>query len=937
VDLRDSSVTGNQTGGGTSGNPGGNGGGIWSLTSGSVAVTNTTINGNKTGDGGAGSNGGFGGGIYNIGNQLTLTNSTISGNQTGGPSGAPGGGGGISNPGTLMLINSTVSGNQTGNPGNSSANGYGFGGGIGNGGTANVKNSIIADNIIASGASGPDFSGMLNSQDYNLIGNTSGASFTGTTTHNIVNQSANLGVLANYGGPTQTMRPLPNSPAINAGDSGSSLPQDTYDVDGDSDTAEALPLDQRGFARVVGGNFDIGAVETNYTITATAGTPQSTTVNSAFGTAFKVTVTESGTPLNALSVTFTAPGSGASGTFPGPSATAVVATNSSGIATAPTFSANSTGGSYNVIAGIGVNTPTATFALTNNKLDQTISFGSLADKTFGTPDFMVTASATSGLAVSLGAVGNCTVTATSPGTVHITGAGSCTITASQSGNATYNAAPSVPRAFNIAKAATATAVSSTVNPSNVGQSVTFTATVTSTAGTPTGTVQFKDNGTNLGSAQTLNGSGVAQVSTSSLTNGMHTITAEYSGDVNFNLSSGSLSGGQIVGTVLVFSSTTYNTTESSRTATITVQRLGNSSPAVTVDYATPDDSATTPTILPCSTPGFVSSRCDFDATTGTLRFASGELTKTFDVLISQDNFVEGTESVPLTLSNPTNGAALGSPSTANLIIADDVTEPAGNPIDDSTNFVIQHYHDFLNREPDAAGLNFWTNQIESCGADQACRSLKRQNVSAAFYLSIEFQQTGYYVYLTYKTAFGDINPPSVPVPVRYLEFTRDTQEVQRGVIVGVGNWQAQLDANKQAYALAFVSRSAFLTRYPGSTTATAFVDALNANAGNVLTPSERTSLISGLSSNPSDPALRANVLMTIAENSVLKQQQFNRGFVLMEYFGYLRRNPDAAPDSNFAGYNFWLNKLNSFNGNFIQADMVKAFITSGEYRNRFGQ
>jgi len=79
--------------------------------------------------------------------------------------------------------------------------------------------------------------------------------------------------------------------------------------------------------------------------------------------------------------------------------------------------------------------------------------------------------------------------------------------------------------------------------------------------------------------------------------------------------------------------------------------------------------------------------------------------------------------------------------------------------------------------------------------------------------------------------------------------------------------------------------------------------------------------------------------MKIAENGLLKQNEFNRAFVLMQYFGYLRRNPDAAPESglNFGGYNFWLNKLNQFNGNFVSAEMVKAFITSSEYRKRFGQ
>ena len=64
--------------------------------------------------------------------------------------------------------------------------------------------------------------------------------------------------------------------------------------------------------------------------------------------------------------------------------------------------------------------------------------------------------------------------------------------------------------------------------------------------------------------------------------------------------------------------------------------------------------------------------------------------------------------------------------------------------------------------------------------------------------------------------------------------------------------------------------------------------------------------------------------------------QINPAFVLMQYFGYLRRNPNDAPDTNFDGYNFWLNKLSQLDGNFINAEMVKAFMTSGEYRQRFG-
>jgi hypothetical protein len=89
--------------------------------------------------------------------------------------------------------------------------------------------------------------------------------------------------------------------------------------------------------------------------------------------------------------------------------------------------------------------------------------------------------------------------------------------------------------------------------------------------------------------------------------------------------------------------------------------------------------------------------------------------------------------------------------------------------------------------------------------------------------------------------------------------------------------------------------------------------------------------------NTADRAARARVVRTVAENAALIQQEFNRAFVLMQYFGYLRRNPNDAPDADYQGYNFWLNKLNSFSGDFTRAEMVKAFVSSIEYRQRFGQ
>ena len=259
---------------------------------------------------------------------------------------------------------------------------------------------------------------------------------------------------------------------------------------------------------------------------------------------------------------------------------------------------------------------------------------------------------------------------------------------------------------------------------------------------------------------------------------------------------------------------------------------------------------------------------------------------------------------------------------------------AVNQVDDPTFFVHQHYVDFLNREPDTAGLNFWVNEIASCGSDAACIEVKRINVSAAFFLSIEFQETGYLVYRIYKTSFGNL--PGTPVPIVLSDFIRDSQTIGQNVQVGVGNWQAQLEANKQAFALAFVQRADFMAAFPNSMTAAQFVAQLNTRAGGVLSADEQTNLVNILGGTPADAAKRAQVLRAVAEDPDLKSAEFNKAFVLMQYFGYLRRNPSDPPDSNFDGYNFWLAKLNQFNGDFVAAEMVKAFISSAEYRHRFG-
>ncbi|HSS21471.1 MAG TPA: PQQ-dependent sugar dehydrogenase [Pyrinomonadaceae bacterium] len=242
-----------------------------------------------------------------------------------------------------------------------------------------------------------------------------------------------------------------------------------------------------------------------------------------------------------------------------------------------------------------------------------------------------------------------------------------------------------------------------------------------------------------------------------------------------------------------------------------------------------------------------------------------------------------------------------------------------NPLDTPEFFVRQHYVDFLNREPDESGFNFWSDQIINCGADTTCLERKRVNVSAAYFLSIEFQQTGGLVNELYRTSF-DRRP-------FYSEFVPDSQTVGLGVVVGRTGWEQLLENNKQAFVSAWVQRSAFVNAYGGLSN-DAYVDTLISHTGVTFTAGERNALVNSL---VNQTATRAQVLRQIAEDSRFISLKFNETFVMMEYFGYLRRDPDTA------GFNFWLGKLNQFNGNFEQADMVKAFIVSGEYRDRFPQ
>jgi hypothetical protein len=258
------------------------------------------------------------------------------------------------------------------------------------------------------------------------------------------------------------------------------------------------------------------------------------------------------------------------------------------------------------------------------------------------------------------------------------------------------------------------------------------------------------------------------------------------------------------------------------------------------------------------------------------------------------------------LGNSTEAAFTGSAASSGFV----------NPSDTPEYFVRQHYLDFLNREPDESGFNFWSDQILGCAGDSGCNERRTINVSAAYFLSIEFQQTGGLVDGLYRVSYG-----RRPM---YAEYMPDAQTVGQGVVVGAEDWASHLAANKQAFIAAWVQRPDFRAAFDGLSNSQ-YVEALVNHTGVDFSAAEREGLVGSLANG----ATRAEVLGRIAENERFVNAKRNETFVMMQYFGYLRRDPDAS------GYAFWLHKLNEFNGNFEQAEMVKAFLVSGEYRARF--
>lgn len=360
-----------------------------------------------------------------------------------------------------------------------------------------------------------------------------------------------------------------------------------------------------------------------------------------------------------------------------------------------------------------------------------------------------------------------------------------------------------------------------------------------------------------------------------------------------------------------FGGSSYTVTEFSGRVNVVVTRAGSTAGDSTVNYATSDTAG----LNQCSTVnGAASSRCDYTIAVGTLRFGPSESAKTLSIPIVDDAITDGTEIFTINLSNPT-GAGLGSIPTATVTIFDNESgSPTSNPIDQTAFFVRQHYLDFLGREGEPAGQQGWEAILNNCppsGIDANGNRCDRIEVSAGFFRSPEFQQRGYFIYRFYS-AVGRI-------PV-YPEFIPDFAKVS-GFLS-----DQQLEANKVAYVAEFMARTEFQNKYSSTfSNPTAYVTALLQTVGLPNHPS-RQGWINLLNANNTSET-RGQVLRQLVDSADVYNKYYNEAFVIMQYFGYLRRTADAS-------YTQWIQTMNQNPADY--RIMINGFMNSIEYRQRFG-
>jgi len=388
-------------------------------------------------------------------------------------------------------------------------------------------------------------------------------------------------------------------------------------------------------------------------------------------------------------------------------------------------------------------------------------------------------------------------------------------------------------------------------------------------------------------------------------------------------------------TTFQLSAFSYSVSEGAGAVNITVNRIGNTSNAASIDYLIGDQDTFTVNCAVKQHQAF--KRCDLVNVLGTLNFAAGETSKIFSIPIIDDSYAEGTETFEVSLFNPAGGN-FGSPVAATVTITDNDSTDGPNPILQTNDagiafFVRQHYLDFLGREPEPGEP--WSNLLRNCSdqfntnPNNPAAGCDRITVSSAFFGSPEFKDKGIYLIDFYRVSFNRL--PDYP------EFSKDLAAV-------TGTSAVDTLARRAAFAAGFVQRGEFLGFY-GGVSDTTFVNNLmsgsrgqNYNLSSITTPDPanpdgpnkvtltNADLISRLTAGT---MTRGQVLRAIVQSDQITQNlEAVNAFVASQYYGYLRRAPDTV------GFNGWVTYLRNNPSDF--RTMVNGFENSQEYRARFG-
>jgi hypothetical protein len=381
-------------------------------------------------------------------------------------------------------------------------------------------------------------------------------------------------------------------------------------------------------------------------------------------------------------------------------------------------------------------------------------------------------------------------------------------------------------------------------------------------------------------------------------------------------------------TTIQFGAGTFTALEEDGSALIQVERTGDLSGTSSVDFQTVDDPAAVRCDDTVNNHGVAYSRCDYSSTAMTVHFAPGESEKSVAVSLTDDTFVEGAETVQLHLSNP-SGATFGVPVDATLTILDNDISPGPNPTSLTDFFVRQQYLDFLIREPEPAGFVAWSNVLQGCAdpfnvdPNSPSAQCDRILVSSSFFGSPEFRLKGYFVFRFYRVAYARLP--------QYSEIFPDMESV-------TGMTSAEVFSLKAAFTESFSHRPEFIALYGGKSN-DQYVGALmgayqltQVTAPDPASPdgTNKVTLNTTDLTNRLDAGTltRGQVLRFVADSDEVANAEFNRAFVAMQYYGYLRRTPETD------GFNSWLNYLIAHPTDF--RTMVNGFLNSTEYRLRFG-